>query len=339
MQYTLGELKNYLCERGLAVELRGDAEVLVEGLATIQTAGPLQLSFLANPNYRKYLATTGAAAIILHPNEVENCQLPALVFSNPYIAFAHLTEKFKSVTPVQVGIHPQACVDESAEVAADAYIGPGCVIEAGANIGAAVMLQANVFVGRDCRIAAETKIHSNTSICAGVSIGRECIIHNNVVIGSDGFGFAPTADGWLKVHQLGGVIIGDRVEIGSSTTIDRGALDNTVISDGVKIDNQVQIAHNVRVGQDTAIAACAGIAGSSTVGRGCTIAGGVGVVGHIEICDGVHITGMTMVTKSITEAGSYSSGTPMMSSKKWKRAAVRFSQLDDMSSRLRKLEP
>lgn len=338
MRYTLGQLVDYLQAQGLEVELEGDSELSISGLATIQDATAAQLSFLANPNYRKYLAQTQAAALILHPNESVNYNGNKIICAQPYVAFACLTAQFKTALSSEAGVHAQAAVDATAQVASSACIGPACVVEAGAEIGANVLLQAGVFIGRDAAIGAGTVVHANASICAGVGVGTDCIIHNNAVIGSEGFGFAPTPQGWLKVHQLGSVLIGNNVEIGASTTIDRGALDNTVIADGVKIDNQVQIAHNVQIGENTAIAACVGISGSTVIGRNCTLAGGVGLVGHITVADNVVITGMTMVTKSIKQAGAYSSGTPMMPSDKWKRAAVRFSQLDKIANRLRKLE-
>lgn len=339
--FTLSALLKHLqtvLPKSLAVELEdADDELAIHSMATLQAAKDGAISFLANPNYRKYLADSLAAAVILHPNEREHFAGPKIVCAQPYIAFAVLTALFKRSTKNSGGIHPSAVVDDTAVVAEDAWIGPNCVVQAGVQIGSATQLDAGVFVGEDTHIGSHCRFHSNVSIEAAVSIGDRVEIHNNSVIGSEGFGFAQTGDNWLKVHQLGGVQIGNGVEIGASTTIDRGALDNTVISDGVKIDNQVQIAHNVRIGEHSAIAACVGISGSSVIGKHCTLAGGVGLVGHIELVDKVHITGMTMVTKSIKEPGAYSSGTPMMPSDKWRRAAVRFSQLDGLATTVRKL--
>lgn len=316
-----------------------DAEALsFDSMATLQVAQSGQLSFLANPGYRKYLVSTQAGAVILHPNEVSHYSGNKLVCADPYIAFALLSKLFSRTITSSLGIHPSAVVEAGAQVDPSASVGPQCVVQAGAVIEADVVLEAGVFIGAGAVVGAGSLLHSNVSISQGVSLGQRNEIHNNAVIGSEGFGFAKTSSGWLKVHQLGSVVLGDDVEIGASTTIDRGALDNTVIGSGVKIDNQVQIGHNVRIGTGTAIAACAGVAGSATVGANCTIAGGAGLVGHIEVADNVHITGMTMVTKSIKQAGSYSSGTVMMPSDKWKRSAVRFSQLDTLAARLKKLE-
>lgn len=337
VQVLLKELQAVLPE-SLSVELQdADPAIEITSMATLQTAQAGELSFLANPNYRKYLAETEASAVILHPNEVDHYRGPKLVCSQPYIAFAVLTSLFKRASQDSVGVHTSAVVDESAKVDDSAWIGPNCVVQAGAEIGAHTRLEAGVFIGEDVQLGKDCRIHSNVSIEAGVSIGDRVEIHNNAVIGSEGFGFAHAGESWLKVHQLGGVLIGNDVEIGASTTIDRGALDNTVICDGVKIDNQVQIAHNVRIGEHSAIAACVGISGSAVIGKHCTLAGGVGLVGHIELADKVHVTGMTMVTKSISKAGSYSSGTPMMPTEKWRRSAVRFSQLDGLASTVRKL--
>ena len=212
------------------------------------------------------------------------------------------------------------------------------VIDAGADIGPNVVLGANCVIGERCRIGAGTRLHASVVLYRDVTIGEHCTLHANAVLGADGFGFAPSPEGWQKIHQLGGVRIGNRVEIGACTTIDRGALEDTVVEDGAIIDNLVQIAHNCHIGKNTAIAGCTGLAGSTIIGANCTLAGGVGVVGHVEICDNVHITGMTMVTKSITEPGSYSSGTPMASTRDWKRSAVRFAQLDSIQKRLAGLE-
>lgn len=339
--YSLSALLEHLravLPSSLAVELEdANGDSTIYSMATLQSAENGAISFLANPNYRKYLAESRASAVILHPNEREHFCGPKIVCAQPYIAFAVLTALFKRPSKNAGGVHLSAVVDESALIAEGAWIGPNCVVQAGAQIGAGTQLEAGVFVGEDSHIGSQCRLHSNVSIEAAVSIGDRVEIHNNSVIGSEGFGFAQTGESWLKVHQLGGVQIGNDVEIGASTTIDRGALDNTVISDGVKIDNQVQIAHNVRIGEHSAIAACVGISGSTVIGKHCTLAGGVGLVGHIELADKVHITGMTMVTKSIKEPGAYSSGTPMMRSDKWRRAAVRFSQLDNLATTVRKL--
>ncbi|MCV6625496.1 MAG: UDP-3-O-(3-hydroxymyristoyl)glucosamine N-acyltransferase [Cellvibrionaceae bacterium] len=336
--YTIETLVNHVAEKLPAELCDINPDVTISSMATLQLAQPGQLSFLANPSYRKYLADCQASVVILHPNEVEHFSGGKIICPQPYIAFALLTELFRKAHAAEAGVHPSASVNCSAQVASSASIGPNCVVEAGAQIGERARLMAGAYIGAEAIVGDDSVIHPNVSLGQGVRLGQRVEIHPNAVIGSEGFGFAQTPEGWLKVHQLGSVEIGNDAEIGASTTIDRGALDNTVIGNGVKIDNQVQIAHNVQIGDNTAIAACVGISGSAIIGRNCTLAGGVGLVGHIELADNVHITGMTMVTKSIGEAGSYSSGTPMMATDKWRRSAVRFSQLDTMASGLRKLQ-
>lgn len=331
--YTLGELADRL---GLTYS--GNADRRITGLATLAEAGPQQLAFLANRKYLPQLTGTGAAAVILPPDLADQCPVDCLLSEAPYVAFARLTHLFDRSPVPPPGVHPSAVVSPDAEVHPEASIGPGAVIEAGAALARGVVIGAGVYIGHDSRLGAGTRVYPNAVIYHDVQIGEGCVIHSQAVIGADGFGFAPGEEGWEKICQLGGVRIGDRVEIGACTTVDRGALDHTVIEDGAIIDNLVQVAHNCRIGKNTAIAGCTGLAGSTIIGANCTLAGGVGVVGHVEICDNVHVTGMTMVTRSITEPGSYSSGTPMAPTRDWKRSAVRFSQLDSMQQRLAALE-
>ena len=330
--YTLAELAEKL-----QLECVGDSRLRIVGLATLTTANEGQLSFLANPRYEKSLAATTAGAVILSKEMAALFKGNALISNNPYLSYAKASQLFSQRGSVVKGIHFSAVVSETATIAASASIGPHCVIGENVIIAADVIIKAGSVVGDHSTIGEGSLLYPNVSVYHGVHIGRHVILHSNAVIGSDGFGFAPSADGWEKIEQLGGVSIGDHVEIGASTSIDRGALDDTVVGAGVIIDNQVQIAHNVIIGEYTAIAGCTGIAGSTTIGRHCTIAGGVGIVGHIQVADKVHITAHTLVTKSITKAGSYSSGTPMLETKQWHKAAVRFSQLNDMSKRLKKL--
>jgi len=254
------------------------------------------------------------------------------------LGYAKLTAYFDRAPVAKVGVHPSAVVDNSATLGAEVSIGPNAVVSAGTVIEDGVIIGAGSCVGEDSHIGANSHLHANVTITHGVYIGRNCIFHSGSVIGADGFGFAPDNNRWQKIHQLGGVVIGDRVEVGAGTTIDRGALGDTRIDTGVIIDNLVMIAHNVHVGEHTAIAGCSGIAGSTSVGKNCTIAGGVGMVGHINVCDGVHVSGMTLVNKSIKKPGAYSSGTGITAMKKWRKNAVRFSQLDDMAVRLKTLE-
>lgn len=327
--YTLGEL----AER-LDAQCIGDETYKIVGLSTLASAGPDQLSFLANPKYQKALETTRAGAVLVAAEMAESSPAHCLVTSNPYLAYAKASHLFAPNLITNQGVHPSAVVAASADIDPSACIGAHCTIAEGVKIAAGVVIQPGVSIGQDTLISRDCLIHANATIYHGVTLGERVIIHSGAIIGADGFGFAPSPDrqrgGWFKIAQLGGVRIGDDVEIGAGTTIDRGALDDTIIGDRVIIDNQVQIAHNVEIGENTAIAGCVGIAGSTRIGRNCTFAGGVGVVGHITIADGVHVTGMTMVTKDITAAGAYSSGTPMMETGAWRRSAVRFAQLDKL---------
>lgn len=315
-----------------------DPEQVPTGLNTLQDATPGQVSFLANANYRRFLVETRACAVLLSEELAAECPVSALVVDDPYHAFARATALYDRTPQPAKGIHPSASVDPDADVDSSASVAPGAVVEAHARIGAGAVIGANCIVGESSEIGAGTRLYPGAVIYHGCSIGRDCVIHSQAVIGADGFGFAPHQRRWTKIHQLGGVEIGDEVEIGAVTCIDRGALGNTVIGRGVKIDNQVQIAHNVQVGDYSAIAACSAVAGSATIGKHCTLAGGAGVVGHVTVADGSHITARTLVTKSIDSAGSYSSGTPFSDSRNWRRNAVRYGQLDQMARRLKELE-
>lgn len=331
--YTLGELAEQL-----GATLRGDAAQRVSGLATLQDAGPQQLSFLANTQYRKFLANTRAGAVLLTPKDAEGYSGTALLVDNPYLAYARISHLFETRPKAATGIHPSAIVDPSAHVDPSASIGAQVVIEADARIGADVVIGAQSFVGARSRVGAGGRLASRVTLCHDVCIGERVVIQPGAVIGGEGFGFANEKGSWEKIAQLGGVCIGDDVEIGANTTIDRGALSDTVIGNGVKLDNQIMIAHNVQIGENTAVAGCVGISGSARIGRNCMLAGGVGLVGHIEICDNVFITGMTMVTRSITEPGSYSSGTAMQPAAEWRKSAARIRHLDDMARRLQQVE-
>jgi UDP-3-O-[3-hydroxymyristoyl] glucosamine N-acyltransferase len=322
----------------IGATLVGAPDTLITGIATLQDAHAGQLAFLANAKYRKYLATTGASAVILAPDQADGFSGNALVIANPYHAYARLTGLFARKPRSGHGVHPSAVVADSAQLGRDISIGPQVTIEANAVIGDGVIIGAGSFIGEDCRIGADSLIHPNVTICYGSRLGARAIIHSGVVIGADGFGFAPHGSGWTKIHHLADVTIGDDVELGAGTCVDRGALADTTIGNGVKVDNMVQIAHGVKVGENTVIAACTGIAGSVEIGANCVIAGGVGIVGHIRIADKVTITAMTMVTKSITEPGSYSSGSPMATTREWRRQAVRVGQLEEINQRLKRLE-
>lgn len=330
--YTLAEIA-----QRLQLKCVGDSSLQIVGLATLASASEGQMSFLANPRYRKELLNTAATAVIVSEKMADDCPVAALISPNPYLSYALATTLFASQSSRRSGVHASATVSSTAQVSPSASVGPHCVIGERAVIGENTVLDAGVYIGDDSVIGANGLLHANVTVYHGVSVGCCSVLHSGSVIGSDGFGFAPHANGWQKIQQLGGVIIGDNVELGANTTIDRGALDDTWIGSNVIIDNQVQVGHNVHIGDGTAIAGCTAIAGSTRIGKGCTIAGGVGIVGHITLVDGVHITAHTLVTKSITEKGSYSSGTPMQETGQWHKSAARFSQLNKLAKQLSQL--
>ncbi|MBH9417756.1 UDP-3-O-(3-hydroxymyristoyl)glucosamine N-acyltransferase [Pseudomonas aeruginosa] len=333
LSYTLGQLAAHV-----GAEVRGDADLPIQGLATLPEAGPAQLSFLANPQYRKYLPESRAGAVLLTAADADGFAGTALVVANPYLAYASLSHLFDRKPKAAAGIHPTAIVAADAEVDPSASVGAYAVIESGARIGAGVSIGAHCVIGARSVIGEGGWLAPRVTLYHDVPIGARVSIQSGAVIGGEGFGFANEKGVWQKIAQIGGVTIGDDVEIGANTTIDRGALSDTLIGNGVKLDNQIMIAHNVQIGDHTAMAACVGISGSAKIGRHCMLAGGVGLVGHIEICDNVFVTGMTMVTRSITEPGSYSSGTAMQPAAEWKKSAARIRQLDDMARRLQQLE-
>ncbi len=333
LQYTLAQLAETL-----GAELRGDGQKTIFGLATLQDATIDQLSFLANAHYRKQLEHTQAGAMLLSSGDAADYSGNCLVVADPYLAYAKLSHYFDRTPKQPVGIHPSAVIAESALIDSTACIGPGVVIEEHAVVAADVVIGAQCFIGARSSIAEGGRLLPRVTLYHDVTVGARVVIQSGAVIGGEGFGFANHQGVWHKIAQIGGVTIGNDVEIGANTTIDRGALSDTLIGNGVKLDNQIQIAHNVQIGDHTAIAACVGISGSAKIGRNCMLAGGVGLVGHIEICDGVFITGMTMVTHSISEPGAYSSGTAMQPAADWKKNAVRFRQLDGLAKRVRTLE-
>ncbi len=330
---TLGQLAE-----ALGATLKGAEAVQITGLATLQEAGPGQLSFLANPQYRKYLDDSQATAVLLKAADAEGFAGNALIVADPYLAYARISHLFDPKPKAVAGVHPSAVVAQDAQVDASACVGPFVVIESGARIGANVTLGAHCVVGARSVIGEGGWLAPRVTLYHDVTIGKRVVIQSGAVIGGEGFGFANEKGVWQKIAQIGGVTIGDDVEIGVNTAVDRGALSDTRIGDGVKLDNQIQIAHNVQIGDHTAMAACVGISGSARIGKHCMLAGGVGLVGHIDICDNVFVSGMTMVTRSITEPGSYSSGTAMQPLADWRKSAARIRQLDDMAKRLQQLE-
>jgi UDP-3-O-[3-hydroxymyristoyl] glucosamine N-acyltransferase len=319
-------------------ELRGDPDAAVDRVATLQDAGPGAVTFLANPRYRKHLASTRATVVVLDAASLDHCRTNALVAANPYATYARIARHLNPEPGFAGGRHPSAVVEPDAIVDATAWVGPHCYVGAGAVIGPGVYLGpgtlvlAGVSVGRDSRCVARV------TLCERVRIGERCLLHPGVVIGADGFGHAPDQDGYVKVPQLGAVTVADDVEVGANTTIDRGTIDDTVIGHGVKIDNQVQIGHNCRIGEHTVIAGCAGISGSVTIGRRCMIGGMVGFVGHLEVCDDVYLTGKTMVSTSITKPGLYSGKLPFDEARRFRRNSARFQKLDELAQRVRRLE-
>ena len=303
----------------LGGEAIGEVSAPLTGVATLDSAGPGQIAFLANPRYRGKLASTRAAAVIVGPGDRAAATTPCIVSDNPYAYYARTVALFNPEPPVKGSIHPFAQIDGTANVDAHAEIGPFVVIGARANVGAGASIGAHCVLGEGVQVGAHTRLYPHVTIYKGCRVGERCIVHSGAVIGADGFGMARDAGRWLKIPQVGAVRIGNDVEIGANTCIDRGALDDTVIEDGVKLDNLVQVAHNVVIGAHTVVAGCSGISGSVTIGKHCMIGGGAGFVGHISICDNVSISGYTFVTKSITQPGTYTSGMPVMPHPEWLR--------------------
>ncbi len=319
-------------------DLIGDADIIVDNVASLANANSRSLSFLSGSTFRAQLSSTRAAAVIVRAEDADLATGAVLVSDQPYASYARMAAVIAPPPAFKPGIHPSAQVDADATVAADAHIGANAIIAAGAIIGEKSFVGPASLVGEGCRIGERCRLVANVTLVRDVALGARCILHPGVVIGADGFGNAMTPEGWVKVPQLGGVQIGCDVEIGANTTIDCGALDDTIIEDGVRIDNLCMIAHNVRVGAHTAMAAMTGIAGSTTIGKRCMFAGQSGAVGHINICDDVVVSGQAMLTKDITEPGVYAasfSGTPV---REWNRTVARIRRLDRLEARLRKLE-
>lgn len=331
--YSLKYLADYI-----DAKVDGDVDYIVNGLASLVSANDQSLALYMGRRYEKQLALTQAACILLNAEDAQKYSGNKLIVDNPYLSYAKLSQLFVDKNLRSTGVHASAVIADDVAIGNNVSVGANAVIEENCQIHDNTSIGAGAYLGRGVIIGKNTTIHPNVTIYHQVSIGDNCIFHSGCVIGADGFGFAPSANGWQKIYQLGSVHIGNDVEVGANTTIDRGALDDTIIEDNVKIDNQVQIGHNVRLGEGTAIAAKAAIAGSTTIGKRCTIAGLVGITGHLSITDDVHITAMTMVSKSITHGGSYSSGTKMTTTKEWKKNAVRFNQLDKLARQLKSIK-
>jgi UDP-3-O-[3-hydroxymyristoyl] glucosamine N-acyltransferase len=316
----------------LGLERRGD-DVEVATVAPLQSEAPPTgaLAFLANPAYRKHLAATRVAAVVLHPDEAAHCPVPALLSTNPYASYARIAALFERLPSRPAGVHASAAVDPSASVDPSAHIGPFVSIGARSVIGAGAAVGAGCVVGEDCVVGAHSELVARVTLVRRVRLGERVRIHPGAVLGADGFGLAVDAGRWINVPQLGGVVVGDDCEIGANTTIDRGAIDDTVLEEDVRLDNQIQIGHNVRIGAHTAMAGCVAVAGSTRIGRWCLIGGGAGLVGHIEIADKITIGARSLVTHSLTEPGEYASGTPLQPKREWRKNAARFGQLDRLA--------
>ena len=333
IHYSVAEL----AER-FGLEVRGDGARSVRGVATLAGATAGELSFLSNSRYAAQLRSTGAGVVVLREENMVDCPTTALIARDPYVAYARIAALFERLPAAPPGVHPTAVVDGSARVSASASIGPCCVIEADAVVEDGAVLGPHCIVGEGCVLGAQSRLVARVTLVTRVTLGRRVLVHPGAVIGSDGFGLAFDTDHWIKLPQLGGVRIGDDCEIGANTTIDRGALEDTVLEEDVRLDNQIQIAHNVHVGAHTAMAGCAAVAGSAKIGRYCMIGGNAGVLGHLELADRVTITAKSLVTHSIREPGEYSSGVPLQDNRQWRRNAARFKHLDEYARRLAALE-
>lgn len=317
---------------------RGDAARVIDGVGTLAGAGPSQLTFLSNSKYAGQLTGTRAGVVVLREADLSQCPSAALVARDPYVAYAKIAALFEHLPAAPAGVHPSAVVAPTARISPSASIGPCCVVEAGAVVEDGVVLGPHCVIGEGCVVGAQSRLVARVTLVTRVTLGKRVLVHPGAVIGSDGFGLAFDTDHWIKLPQLGGVRIGDDCEIGANTTIDRGALDDTVLEEDVRLDNQIQIAHNVTIGAHSALAGCAAVAGSAKIGRYCMIGGNAGVLGHLELADRVTITAKSLVTHSIREPGEYSSGTPLQENRQWRKNAARFKHLDDYARRLAALE-
>ncbi|MFT7460772.1 MAG: UDP-3-O-[3-hydroxymyristoyl] glucosamine N-acyltransferase [Planctomycetota bacterium] len=333
MAYTLGEIAKII-----GAELDGDPHRNISRVSSLQTAKDGDVSFLANKRHLRYLSNTKASAVILMATDKHRCPVQTLVCDDPYLAFALTLRHMQPKIHFSPGIHSSAIIGEHCSIAASAHIAAHVVIDAGTAIAEEAYIGPGCVLGKDVVVGPKTRLVANVTLCDGVQLGSNGLLHPGVVIGADGFGIVKEKGVWLKIPQIGKVIIKDDVEIGANTTIDRGALDDTIIEEGVKLDNQVQIGHGVKVGAHTAIAGCVGIAGSTIIGKRCMIGGQSAISGHIELADDVIITGMSGVSNSINEAGIYSSGVPVTENAIWQKNIARFRNLDVITRRLIQLE-
>lgn len=332
-QFTLLELATKL-----DAKIVGDDSVVITGIATLKSAKSGQISFLSNPKYQNDIYESQASAIIMRESDAADFQGNALLLNNPYLGYAQLAQIMDTTPSPANSISEKASISSSVKLGVNVAIGDNTVIESGVTIGDNCIIGPNCFIGENTKIGTDSSLWANVVIYHDVTLGNGCLIHSGVVIGGDGFGFAPDNGQWIKIPQLGGVIVGAKTEIGSNSTIDRGALDSTIVGDNCIIDSQVHIGHNVILGNGCAIAGNSCIAGSTNIGNNCIIGGACAINGHLNICDGVTITGMSMVIKNINEAGVYSSGMPSQTNREWRKNGARYRQLDDMAKRLKIVE-
>lgn len=334
MSYSLSEIAEYV-----GGQLHGDPDYQVFSLGSLDNAQADQLSFLSNPKLADTLTASEAGAVLLRNEEDVAKVRNAILVRNPYYAFSQVTKLFVSAEQGwSNSIDPSAVIHSTAELADGIVIGPNVTIGAHCKLAAGCRIDAGSVLGEGVELGCDTFLAANVTFYRDVKVGERCIFHSGCVVGADGFGFAPHEGKWNKIHQLGSVTIGDDVEVGANTTIDCGAIENTIIGNGVKIDNLVQIAHNVNIGDNSALAGCVGIAGSTKIGKSCTIAGGAGLAGHLVIGDNVHITAMSLVTRSLEAQGSYSSGTALDTTVKWRKSAARLRRIEHMADQISKLE-
>ncbi|MGC8522269.1 MAG: UDP-3-O-(3-hydroxymyristoyl)glucosamine N-acyltransferase [Steroidobacteraceae bacterium] len=333
MSVSIGELAvRFGCE------LRGDPGVQVERVASLAQADGQSVAFVANPRYRAQLATTRAGVVVLDEASAAACPVAALVCANPHALFARIAAVLHPAPAGPPGVHPSAVVAADAVLDPSAHIGPLSVIGSGVVVGARAYIGPQCLLEDGVRIGQDVRLVARVTLCRGVTLGERSIVQPGAVIGGDGFGFAQEAGRWLKVPQTGSVRIGADVEIGANTTVDRGAIEDTVIEEGAKLDNLIQIGHNVRIGAHSALAACVGVSGSTSIGQRCMIGGQVGIGGHLSICDDVMITGCTMVSHSVSRSGVYSGGIPLEEAHTWRRLVGRFKRLESLAQRLKALE-
>jgi UDP-3-O-[3-hydroxymyristoyl] glucosamine N-acyltransferase len=309
----------------------GEPGTAVTGAATLAAAGPGDLAFLANPQYRSQLPTTRAAAVVIAEADAADCRVAALVSRNPYADFARIATLFERREAPAPGVHPSAVVASGVVVEPGASVGPLCVIGVRCRIEAGAEVGPGCIIGDDCIVGPQSRLVARVTLVTRVRLGKRVLVHPGAVIGGDGFGIAMDKGHWVKVPQLGGAVIGDDCEIGANTCIDRGALGDTVLEEDVRLDNNIQVGHNVHIGAHTAMAGGVLVAGSAKIGRHVLVSGGSAIAGHIEICDQVRLLAMAMVTHSIREPGEYASGLPMQEARLWRRNAVRFRHLDDLA--------